>query len=330
MPNSGHPSDSHSKRIPIPKRSFSPEKNKDTPQKKPKTATAKTEKPKTEKPSASKEPKTAKTATAKTAAVIPITQPRSNCKIITKLFTNTSGPRGYPILADSKPMTIDEYIKMSFIEEDNIFSGNFDKPLIYQGPNVYRLLVQTGIKPEEDSTPSGKNDVPSYSRLPYVLVFVPNNPDENLDKTNELPDDLKDKLLNKIINEGSLYSKKINSQENITDVDLTHKNNIDKKLKDAIDILTNKQLYTLKAYSNDAYSSDQDIQIIESTDKKRGIFPVVRAVDCDAIVYGEGGSPAYKKKRHIYKTRKGKNGKSKSKGRNGKSKSKSRKQNRRY
>ena len=310
MSNSGHPSDPHSKRNRIPKRFSSPENNKKS------------------------NPKKSKTATAKTAAVIPITQPRSNCKIITKLFTNTSDPSGSPILADSKPMTIDEYIKMSFIEEDNIFSGNFDKPLIYQGPNVYRLLVQTGIKPEEDSTPSGKNDVPysrlPYSRLPYVLVFVPNNPDENLDKTNELPDDLKDKLLNKIINEGSLYSKKINSQENITDVDLTHKNNIDKKLKDAIDILTNKQLYTLKAYSNDAYSSDQDIQIIESTDKKRGIFPVVRAVDCDAIVYGEGGSPAYKKKRHIYKTRKGKNGKSKSKSKNGKSKSKSRKQNRRY
>ena len=172
MSNSGHPPDTHSKRIRKPNSRF---KEAEDPLPK---------KPKTEKPSASKEPKTAKTATAKTAAVIPITQPRSNCKIITKLFTNTSGPRGYPILADSKPMTIDEYIKMSFIEEDNIFSGNFDKPLIYQGPDVYRLLVQTGIKPEEDSTPSGKNDVPysrlPYSRLPYVLVFVQKTDKKNV------------------------------------------------------------------------------------------------------------------------------------------------------
>ena len=308
MSNSGHPSDPHSKRNRIPKRFSSPENNKKS------------------------NPKKSKTATAKTAAVIPITQPRSNCKIITKLFTNTSDPSGSPILADSKPMTIDEYIKMSFIEEDNIFSGNFDKPLIYQGPDVYRLLVQTGIKPEEDSTPSGKND--QYSRLPYVLVFVQKT-DKKTDETNDLPDDLRDKLLAKIVVEGTEFCDKKDGAKKDgaikeTSVELQNKINTRKKLNDAKYILTNKQLYTLKAYSNDAYGSNREIQIIESTDKKRGIFPVVRAVDCDAIVYGEGGSPAYKKKRHIYKTRKGKNGKSKSKSKNGKSKSKSRKQNRRY
>ena len=314
MSNSGHPSDPHSKRIPIPKRSFSsPEKKKDPPQKKAKTAT---------------KTATAKTATAKTATVIPITQPRSNCKIITKLFTNTRDytrdPRGVPILADSKPMTIDEYIKMSFIEE-NIFSGNFDNLYIYQGPNVYRLLVQTAIKPEEDSTPSGKNNVVPYSRLSYVLVFVQKT-DKKTDETNDLPDDLRDKLLAKIVVEGTEFCAKIDCAKidgaiKETSVELKGKTNTRKKLDDAKYILENKKNYTLKAYSSDAYISNREIQKIESTDKTWGIFPVVRAVDCDAIVYGEGGSPAYKKKRHIYKTRKGKNGKSKSK---------SRKQNRRY
>ena len=291
MSNSGHPSDPHSKRIRTPKRFSSPENNKESNPKKPKT----------EKPSASKKAKTAKTATAKTAAVIPATQPRSNCKIQTLLGDLYLGEgKGWSKGKEySTQMNMDEYITSIVTNIGNQLS------IVPDNPGEYQMLIQNAVMKDLTENERGI--------IHYTLYLIPAR---RVDKENQLPDELRDKIIEKITTSLTNFYPTHTDLEGIVN-----------------EISKIKKKYTLIAIPRGiwyAITSDKNSYNDIFKQYINGHKKVVDVVDCDAIVSDKGGSLMYKKKRHIYKTRKGngRNGKSKSK--NGKSKSKSRKQNRRY
>ena len=268
MSNSGHPPDTHSKRIRKPNSRF---KEAEDPLPK---------KPKTEKP---------KIVAVIPSVVIPAIQLRKNCKIITKLFTNTNDSNGIPILADSDPMDIDEYI--GTIREDIV--GQLSK-----NNDEYRMLIQNANK-----VPSGHR-TSTYTKIPYALILVPSS---RIHDDYKLPDELRDKIIDLIASEIA-----IKLSQDITDKIKKDKKSIKEKyalfaIDTSSELRVNyKDVFNLKTYDN----------AIKSFTDTFGVINVVRA-ECT-----EGGGGGSKNCKSKSKGRTGKSkSKSKSKSRNGKSKS---------
>jgi hypothetical protein len=217
------------------------------------------------------------------------TQTGKNCKIITLLNPRYLGEeKGWSTEAEySNQMSMDDYIES--IEEN--LGNQLSK--VPNNPGEYQMLIQNA-KMNEGGI------------IHYILYLIPA---EHVNLQYRLPDALRDKIIQKIT---TGLGEKYFIQNKIASI-VEEIKKLEKSEYTLIAIPQDVPMYAKTPY-NDIFK-----QYINGHKK------VVDVVDCDAIVSDRGGSPSYKKKRHIYKTRKGKGRIGKSK-----SKSKSRKLNRRY